>query len=247
MFQTDVNKDLLLQYAEDLSVHITPPQARQLLKHVDLVEQKNQVMNLTRIRNLDEVLIRHILDSLLCVHKDLSLDISKNSKFLDIGTGGGFPGIPIGIVSEAQGLLIDSIGKKVNAVSEFIDELELSNLKAEKIRAEELALKQKNYFDFVFSRACDHLGVLSEYSSPLLKKHGILVATKGKLSLEELSEAKFSMDLCGMKIQDTFEFDLPKENGHRTIVLIEKVTKAKIKLPRQNGMAKRKKLWDGNI
>lgn len=220
----------------------------QLLTHLRLVIEKNRVTNLTRIETLEDGLVLHVLDSLLPLPHLVALlgssmrDASK-TRFVDVGTGGGFPGIPVGIVTGWEGILVDSVGKKVAAAQGFIHDLALDNqLAAEHIRVEDLARSQGGSYDVAFFRAVAQTNVLLEYGSPLLRRGGYLVAYKGSPSPDELIAAQGAAELVGMRLVSRETFELPHGKGHREVLIYQKVRVPRIRLPRQNGMAKREPL-----
>ncbi len=226
------------ELAHGYDIEVTDEQAALLAKHVDLVEETNKQFNLTRITSLDDALVLHILDSLLLVR------YLNNSllPFLDFGTGAGFPGIPLGIMSGRRGTLLDSVGKKVNAVQSFISELGLHNLEAVHERVETLALQRSKGYSFVTARAVASLPVLVEYAAPLLCRNGILCVSKGRPTNEEGSRGDAAAEMCGMTRVSTDVLRLPKDYGVRTIICYKKVRKSRVKLPRQAGKAKNEPL-----
>ena len=225
----------LIEMAQDVGVTIDEEQEKKLLNHLDLVIKKNEVMNLTRITNRSEGIILHVLDSLTFVPL-----VSKTSgKVLDIGTGAGFPGIPLAIATGRDVFCIDSVGKKTDAVSSFARDLGVDNCKAEHIRAEELARREGQSFGCVVARAVDKLSSLVEYASPLLCDGGRLVVSKGNLTDEEYEACEKASEICGMRILERTAFELPQKMGHRELIVVERSQKPSIALPRQNGKAHR--------
>ena len=237
---TEENRIALCNSLNAYGISVTAEQARLLLRHLDLVIEKNKVLNLTRITSIDEGIDKHIIDSLLLTK---TLDTTAGSSFLDIGTGAGFPGIPIAIVTNMKGTLIDSVGKKVAAVTEFINDLQLSNAEATQIRAEELANTEPEKYDYVVARAVAETAVLLEYATPLLKKGGKAIIAKATPSTEELRNAQAVAEICGMRNVSRETYELPHSYGARTILIYEKVKKPRIKLPRAVGMAKHHPLY----
>lgn len=230
-------KEQLLKELHVLGIPCSDSQAEMLIKHLDLVIEKNKVVNLTRIVSLRDAVTLHIVDSLVPLRtKDFMP--SKRLRFLDIGTGAGFPGIPLAIMTGMDGLFIDSVGKKVAAVNEFIDKLGLDTCEARAVRAENLALDMPNSFDFVCARAVAQSNVLIEYATPLLKFGGRLVLEKANPTEEELENANYASQICGLVRVSRETFELPRGLGHREILIYEKEKESRIKLPRRNGLAK---------
>ena len=215
--------------------------ARRMIRHLLLVIEKNRVVNLTRITNPAEAVTLHCLDSILPLAVE-GVGNRSFSSFLDLGTGAGFPGIPFGIMTGSAGVLIDSVGKKVVAVSEFIDALGLDNLHAEHVRVEEYAARKPGSCDLVLARAVAQTNVLVEYASPLLSRHGLLVVEKGRPEESELLAAQRAAELCGMSLVSQNGFELTRELGHREILIFEKSGKPRLKLPRRVGVAKHEPL-----
>lgn len=232
----------IISEAARFGINVNEREASLMMKHVLLVNEKNKVMNLTRITSINDAVDRHIIDSLLFLKG--GEDISSVSKVLDIGTGAGFPGIPIAITTGTQVTMIDSVGKKINAVKEFCAKLGLDDrTECLHIRAEELAHKKRNEYDCVIARAVAEMRVLIEYSTPLLKDKGCLIASKGNIPDDEVEDAERTAQLCGLVLVSRETYELPNNSGHREIFTYEKRNKSKVGLPRKNGLAKSKKLY----
>ena len=230
----NVLKELLLNYGIDS----TELQRRQLLKHIELLIEINKNLNLTRITSVDDALVLHVLDSLLPL-KVCNEFLSCTHNYIDIGTGGGFPGLPLAIMSDNKTLLVDSIGKKINAVQSMIDEIGLNErVRAEKLRAEEIPNAYKQKFDFVTFRAVAKTNILLEYAEPFLASQGTLIVMKANVDEIELQDASQAAKIFGYENVSRETFELPNNLGHREILLYKKVTKSNIKLPRKTGMAK---------
>lgn len=221
----------------------SPDQAELLLRHLDLVIEKNKLLNLTRIVDPSEAPVLHIVDSLLPLACE-KVSPCVDDSFVDIGTGAGFPGVPLGIMTGAQGLLIDSVGKKVTAVNEFIQALGLSALRAEHLRIEEVPKERLGSFSYVFARAVAQSNVLIEYATPLLRRHGLLVLEKANPADDEMSHARKAATICGLDFVSRETFELPSGLGHREVLIYQKVKKPQIKLPRRTGMAKQSPLGE---
>ena len=221
--------------ARNFGVELNGEQKRLLWLHLELLKQKNEVVNLTRIVDDEDALILHVLDSLTFVPFVNQTD----GRVVDIGTGGGFPGVPIAVVTGRDVLCIDSVGKKTDAVQSFADAMGLSNCKAEHVRAEDLARIESGSFGCVVARAVDKLSTLFEYAAPLLCDGGSVVVSKGNLGQEELNAGNRAAKMCGLEIVDHKTFDLPRGYGHREIIVGKRSLKPSIALPRQNGKAHR--------
>ena len=230
-------EDELLRQAEMFSLPLERSQARLCLLHLLYVLQVNTYINLTRIDDVDEALTLHILDSLL-----FSKGVEEGGvKFLDMGTGAGFPGIPFHILTGMPGVLLDSVGKKVAFDSAVISELSLDGLGVVHDRVE-LYAGNRPSFDVVLARALASLPVLIEYASPFLGSGGQLVISKGNLELDERERGNRAALLCGFELRNSLSFDLPGGCGHREILTYVRVKEASVKLPRPAGTAKRNPL-----
>ena len=237
----DATQELLIDELKNYSISCTPDQATLLLKHLDLVIEKNRDLNLTRIDSVEDGIYLHIIDSLLA--SPLLMPCSQTVRILDLGTGGGYPGIPLAIHTGAQVTMIDSVQKKAHAVDEFVSKLGLSeSCEVLPLRSEDVAKQNPESFDNVVARAVAQTNVLIEYAAPLLKTGGALVALKAQTSHEEIETASRAAELCGMEIVSRETFELPKAYGSREIIYIRKNTEPKIKLPRRPGMATKRPL-----
>ena len=231
------------QKAQLYGVIISDSEARDLLRHLDLVIEANKSVNLTRITSVRDGINLHIVDSLLYIAADLSMRESRG-RLLDIGTGAGYPGIPIDICSSVNVTMIDSVGKKVRALQSFVDELGLdSKSECIKSRAEELAQQRSGTFEYVTARAVAQLSTLIEYATPFLIKSGKAVFSKGRMSDDEIEQAQVTAKICGMKLVSRETFELPEESGHRELLTYVRERDSKVNLPRRNGLAKSEPLY----
>lgn len=233
--------DQLLSELSQYGINCDDRQARLLIGHLELVIEKNRVMNLTRITEPTDAVTLHIVDSLLPLAVP-GFDLTREDSLLDMGTGAGFPGIPLTIVSDCQTTLVDSVAKKINAVSEFAEHLGLSGVNARHARLEDLAREIPGSQTCVTARAVAQTNVLIEYATPFLRPGGMLVVEKGRPTDEELLCASRAADICGLELVSRETFDLPRNLGHREILRYRKVSKARVKLPRKSGEAKRSPL-----
>ncbi len=208
-----------------------------LKRHLELVIEANKTTNITRISSWEDGMLLHVQDSLLGLE---ALNTCPAGRYADIGTGAGYPGIPLAIESGRDTLLVDSVGKKVQILDGFVRELGLKNVSTYAGRIEDLGREQAGQFAAVSARALSKISVLLELSSPLLKKGGRLICYKARVEQEELDHARVVAKQVGMELVDDKTFELG-ENCRR-ILSYEKVGKPKIKLPRRTGLAQRKPL-----
>lgn len=236
-FDHDALLTELKSLAEDFGLTVSDEVLNGCLKHLYLVLQANKTMNLTRILDLHDALVLHILDSLTFLPY---IEESPIGAVLDMGTGGGFPGIPLALATDRSFTLLDSVGKKVKAVSSFIDELRLSQrCAATQQRVEAFGASHSGRFAVITARAMASLPVLVEYASPILMRDGHLIVSKGNPEDDEIVSGDAAAKICGLSRIATAEFDLPRDLGHRTFLVFKKTSKPSIKLPRAIGVARK--------
>ena len=226
-------RELLTAGLRELGVAECPSAADNLLRYSEILREKNKVMNLTAITDPTEIVTRHFLD---CAA--LAPYMPQDGRVLDVGTGAGFPGIPLKIAfPEVEVVLLDSLNKRVKFLNEVIGQLGLSKITAVHGRAEDFA-RQKDYreqFDLVVSRAVANLSSLSEYCLPYVKVDGRFVSYKsGKLS-EELTAAGKAIHVLGGEAKEPVYFQLTGTEDERSFVCIEKVKATPKKYPRKAG------------
>lgn len=229
-----------MEMSRRLGISISSEQQELLLMHLALVLEKNTQLNLTSIKGMQDGIILHIEDSLVAA---IEMAQAPEGPFCDIGTGGGFPGIPLGIVSNRDGVLIDSVKKKAHAVQGFIEKLGLAEkLSAEGIRAEELAIAKGNHFSIVISRALSSLPAILELSAPLLKSGGHAIALKGKLTEEEYAYGKETAEIVGLRQVSDRTLTIGDGFATRRVLAFEKIGEPQVKLPRKIGLAQKRPL-----
>lgn len=209
-------------------------------QYLDGVLEVNKTTNLTRIDNWEEALVLHIEDSLVGLPE---INEAPEGKYADLGSGGGFPGVPLALYTGRDTLLVDSVKKKMRLVSELIATLGRSDsIHVYDGRIEDLAKEKKGEFAVLTARALSRLVSLLELASPLLMKKGRLVCYKADIAEEEISEAQAVASLLGMRLLSRREAVLSDGVTKRTILTYEKVGPARLKLPRRVGMAQRNPL-----
>lgn len=225
-----------LKDVKEWNLELSDSQLLQLEKYYEMLIEKNKVMNLTAITEYEDVLKKHFLDSLAL--SQLFCLKEKKVKLLDMGTGAGFPGIPLKIVfPDLEITLMDSLNKRIVFLQEVISELGLEKITAVHGRAEEAALKSeyREQYDFCVSRAVARLVSLSEFCLPFVKQGGYFVPYKSGEIKEELQEARFAIRELGGEYQKTFEYILPNSDIQRTLIPIKKVKQTAKKYPRGGG------------
>ena len=226
---------VLEQGCEELGITLNEVQKQQFITFYEYLVEKNKVMNLTGITEFQEVLVKHFLDSLACVK---TVDMNKINRIMDIGTGAGFPGVPLKIAfPHLEACLLDSLKKRVNFLEETFQLLKLENITAIHGRAEEFA-KNKAYretYDLCVSRAVSNLATLSEYCLPYVKTGGFFISYKSGTVQEEVEQAQKAVKILGGRIQDVVYFQLPDSEIQRSLVVIEKVKATPGRYPRKAG------------
>ena len=226
---------ILDQGCREMGISLNEQQRQQFIDFYEYLVEKNKVMNLTGITEFQEVLVKHFLDSLACVK---AVDMQKVKRVMDIGTGAGFPGVPLKIAfPHLEACLLDSLKKRVNFLEETFALLKLTDITAVHGRAEEFA-KNKAYresFDLCVSRAVSNLATLSEYCLPYVKPGGSFISYKSGTVQEEVEQAEKAVRILGGKIRDVIYFQLPDSEIQRSLVVIEKVKATPGKYPRKAG------------
>lgn len=222
---------------ENNGITLSPDKAEILAEYMSGILEWNEKVNLTAITEEDDFIKKHIVDSLtICGIEALE----KAGNIIDIGTGGGFPGIPLAVVyPEKKVVLLDSLEKRLNIIEELCEKLGIKNVETLHARAEDAgqSSEYREGFDLCVSRAVANMSVLAEYTLPFVKKGGCLIAYKGKEIEEELNEAKRSIGILGGEIESILD-----SATEQKLVVIKKVESTPKKYPRKAGDPKRKPL-----
>ena len=223
---------------EELGIDLSNDQIEQFIKFYEMLVEKNKVMNLTAITEFEEVIVKHFIDSLALVKVIDKDKLSDDISIIDIGTGAGFPGIPLKIAfPEIKITLLDSLNKRINFLKEVSDELGLGNIDFIHGRSEDFG-KNPQYrekFDMCVSRAVANLATLSEFCVPFVKVGGSVVSYKAGDCGEEVSVSKKAVDKMGGKISKQLEYVVPTSDLNRVLLLIEKEKATPKSFPRKAG------------
>lgn len=226
--------NLLREEAEKLGISLDEKKLNQFKIYMEYMLEYNEHTNLTSIKNEEDVAIKHFLDSIFVLK---FLKVKENAKIIDIGSGAGFPGVPLKIVlTNSEFLLVDSLNKRVTFLKNLISKLGLEKIDALHARAEELGNQPKfrEKFDFAVSRAVAPLNVLCEYCLSFLNLGGCFVVMKGPEVSEEIKAASNAISVLGGVLEAQFSFELPLEKGKRSILVIRKANPTPKKYPRKN-------------
>lgn len=227
-------KELALDYTDEIE--------KKFNIYKDLLLDWNKKINITRIENDEEIYIKHYLDSVILLNNN---NKNINKKIIDVGTGGGFPGLPLKIVNNNFKLtLLDSLRKRIDFLQLVIDELKLKDVELIHGRAEDFGqdIKYREKYDICVSRAVAPLNVLSELCLPFVKLGGYFAAYKSENISEEINEAKNAIDKLGGNITDIKLIKIPNSDITRKIVIIEKIRKMEKIYPRKAGTPEKKPL-----
>ncbi len=222
----------LKRKAKQIDIFLEEKQIEKFYQYMNLLLEWNEKMNLTAITDPKEIILKHFIDSLTMANK-----VKEGETLIDVGTGAGFPGIPLAIVKqEVKITLLDSLNKRVHFLQEVIQVLQLNNIRAVHARVEEFAKnkKEREQYDIATSRAVAPLNVLSEYLLPLVKIGGKCVCMKGS-NIEEIKQAEKAVTLLGGEIKQIEEITLPESDMKRHIILLEKIKQTPSKYPRKPG------------
>lgn len=229
----EIFKERIKSLATDINIELDDEKINKLYVYMNTLLEWNKNINLTAIVEPDDIIIKHFIDSLT-----INSFIDKNKKIIDVGTGAGFPGVPIGIYrDDLEVLLVDSLNKRINFLNTVCESLELNNIKTCHARVEELGHNKnsREIFDYATSRAVAPLNVLVEYMIPFVKVGGYCICMKGSNITDELNDAQKAIKVLGGTIEKVAEFCLPGTDVKRNIIVIKKETNTPGKYPRKPG------------
>ena len=233
-------KERLISLAGKTNINITDENAETFYKYMNLLIEWNEKINLTAIVEPNEIIIKHFIDSLI-----LEKYIKDNDSIIDIGTGAGFPGIPLKIQnSSLKVTLLDSLNKRVKFLNEIIGLLQLDNIETVHGRAEDFgrAMKYRERYDVCTSRAVAKLNVLAEYMLPFVKVGGRCLCMKGPNVADEVKAAEKTVKLLGGEIMQTDTVFLPKKSGERTVIMLNKASSTQNGFPRNTSKISKEKI-----
>lgn len=232
------NCDCFVQDLREFGLTFSEKQAEQFIRYYELLTEWNSFMNLTAITEFDEVMKKHFVDSVSLVRAIPNI-IEKEYTLIDVGTGAGFPGIPLKIMfPNLKVVLLDSLNKRVSFLNEVIEKLELADIEAYHGRAEDFAKKKefRECFDLCVSRAVANLTTLSEYCLPFVKIGGNFISYKSEKITEEFEGAKEAIKILGGQYNNQVEFNLPNSDIYRNLFMIKKIKSTPGKYPRKAGL-----------
>lgn len=230
------NHEILIHGAKELGVSLSSKQVEQFEKYKDLLVCWNEKMNLTAITDDREIIIKHFLD---CISSSAIFDYNKVAKLIDVGTGAGFPGMPLKITHpHIEVTLLDSLQKRLNFLQEVITQIGVQNIYTVHSRAEDGGQNPlyREQYDVCVSRAVANLTVLAEYCIPFIKKGGYFLAQKGPMVLDEIPESKKALSELGTSVVEVKQVQVPYSEATHYIVIMEKTKNTPPKYPRKAGV-----------
>ena len=237
-----IKKEYLKSEINKLGIQLSENQLDQFLTYYELLVEWNSFMNLTGITEFKDVVIKHFVDSLSLIK---AVDLNRKISLIDVGTGAGFPGLPLKIAfPELKVTLLDSLQKRINFLDEVISTLQLTEVNTIHGRAEDFARpdKLRETYDLCLSRAVANLSTLSEYCLPFVKQQGYFISYKSEKLSEELHSANKAIAVLGGQFERQIDFTIGDENIYRNFVVIKKINCTPRQYPRKSGTASKKPL-----
>ncbi len=233
-------REVLKNGALSYDIHLNDQQIEQFILYMELLKEWNEKINLTTITDDMEIVRKHFLDSISIVKSGL---VKEGTSLIDVGTGAGFPGIPIKIIIPGiKVVLLDSLNKRIIYLNEVINKLNLKDIEAVHGRAEEFSKKPdyREKFDIATARAVANLAVLSEYCIPYVKVKGHFISMKGPSIDEEIVNGKNAISTLGGKFVEIIKTEIPGEALDHRLVIVEKIRSTDVKYPRKYAQIEKK-------
>lgn len=230
-------ENILEEEAREMGLEIKQP--KQFYEYMQLLLEWNEKINLTAITEPKEIIVKHFLDSLT-----IQKYIKQEDKIIDVGTGAGFPGVPLAIENSNNIVLLDSLNKRINFLNDIKEKLNLKNVENTHNRAEDAAkmVEYREKFDVAVSRAVAPMNILVEYLLPFVKKGGKVLCMKGPKVNEEIELAKNAIKILGGELEKIEQIEISEEKMQRNIVIIKKVNQTPEKYPRKAGIPSKEPL-----
>ena len=230
----------LTSLLKEIEIDITLENVEKFSQFMKLLLEWNEKMNLTAVTKQNDIILKHFVDSLTIFKY-----IESNKSVVDVGTGAGFPGIPLSIICpNNEFTLVDSLNKRINFLNEVKEQLKLENIETVHSRAEDFGQNKlyREHFDYGVSRAVANLSVLVEYLIPLVKIGGKIICMKGNEVEEELESARFAIRELGGEVKEIHDFVLPRTDMKRNLIIIEKIKATPKRYPRKAGVPSKQPL-----
>lgn len=231
---------MLLKGAREYDIELSDAQIDAFIKYKDMLKEWNEKINLTAITDDNEIITKHFIDSISILKSGV---IKENMSLIDVGTGAGFPGIPLKIIMPSlRVVLLDALNKRVNFLNTVINEINLKNISVVHGRAEDFArnASYRERFGIATARAVANMMVLSEYCLPFVKVGGFFVAMKGPAADDEVAMSSNAIGTLGGKFRGIIETVIPGEELNHKVVIVEKINKTNEKYPRKAGVVEKK-------
>lgn len=236
MEEKEYKISVLTDRCEELGIHLDHHQTEQFMTYYEYLTEQNQFLNLTGITEFEEVMVKHFVDSLSIIK---GIDMNQCKTLIDVGTGAGFPGLPLKIAfPHLHVVLLDSLNKRINFLNKLIDKIRCEDIETIHGRAEDIARKKeyREMFDVSVSRAVANLASLSEYCIPFVKMNGYFISYKTTDIDIETENAKHAVSVLGGTIKEKKEFLLPDSDIGRSLIIIQKTKHTSGKYPRKAGL-----------
>ena len=241
----DYDFSSLAEGLKSFNIEVNERQIEQFLQYYELLIEWNSFMNLTSITQFEEVIRKHFVDSVSLVRVFPEI-MKEEYTLIDVGTGAGFPGIPLKIVfPHLRVMLLDSLNKRISFLKEVAESIGLKDIEAVHGRAEDFARKEefRERYDVCVSRAVANFSTLSEYCLPFVKRGGCFIAYKSEKAMEEYEQSKKAISIFGGKCERTEKFYLPDSDIYRNLFLIRKLKTTPERFPRKAGMPSKEPIF----